>query len=1713
MMMNSSHSSNNDNNESYDYISSNDKDNDNNSNDNINYDNTLLAVNVIHMDYAMIKSNKVYEFVECLDSPLPVIRIFGSSWSGQKVCVHVHGALPYFYFRPDNIDDTTFDQPEEVKTYIPNMKNALEEILNASYPNGYSKRIHIHKLEVVMKRPLYGYFPYDIPFIKITLRSPNYMRKVINILEDDGKALGIRMQSYDAHFPYLLKFTVDYNLVPMGWLFIRNGKFRKPLPVEGFNFHPPEEKSENAEDVTFKDNNNDINDTISKNTNVSNNSNSSKAKYSPTVFTQLTVPHANIWSDDDNDAIADMSSQDFRLLFQTQLDQIEKTAENNGNNNKEAILDFGFKKVSSCDLEIDIHVNDIINASLPRKKFGEDLWDEEKARRKRKGLSQEKVLTPPSTNTNSRAKGLVEQEFEKRVSSLLLKGKVRNEERFGSQPSPSNINFMDHDSDFYSWALEASQLEFEKLEADKALREILRDTSSAARNYLENTANSNVNNFELISELLFEIVADLLNEIVPSDDHDEDEDEESKTETENILKFSESQKYENDVEDDVNDNNITYDDNRMVIDDAVDINNLNSNDAVKSHIESDGIILRQPVRGVRHVFSQPKRKYGNISNSAVSNNNNEILSPTGPNSFNPYNFEISPIKAPYDNSYMSSDNSNKSSPYAESMIEKSIETTTRGTFILKPAIEGTILHPPRKMQLRELESYGISNHVNDPLRDTSAKAPRHNAMVRRHPVVYGNKLEPFDGGFPTASTKNVQGGHILPKKRCMLPTFLPPAPKVIRQEANQPEFEKKLKPRIRNDRSQIQTPTPTNDIDSMRLAMSIGTETKSESLRSRLTMMSLEVHSSTNDVTRLSFLPDPKDAPVRLISWHVEDNMSDAETECVQRISGIICMVNVTLGGNFEKEAFKEKKLIMGSGIPLDTKINIVRNEEELFRELISIVRIKDPDILMGYEIQRNSIGYIIARAKFLGIDLSQELSKVPGEKPVPSTEWAEDTESGIFITGRITLNLWRRMKSELKLMSYTYQNVASHLLSRKVPEFTQEQLTLWYRNPVTRGNTIRHIHTLALLNFHFVDKLDLIRRTSESSRLYGIDFFSVLTRGSQYRVEASLLRNAFKSNFVAISPSKRKVAGQAAMAVIPLVLEPISRFYEDPVLVLDFQSLYPSMIIAYNLCYSTIMGKLNPGTGNPDTTERLGVISYPEKMSSSGVFKLEDDGLQPFIAPNGSMFCPKEFRQGLLPSMLKDILETRLMIKRAMKVHNDPSSRLLLRSLDARQLAIKLLSNVTYGYTSAGFSGRMPMAELADAIVQCGRSTLEDAISVIRSNQKWKAEVVYGDTDSIFVLLKNRSKAEAFKIGEEIVNVITARNPKDVVLKFEKVYYPCILVSKKRYVGNAYESVHQAEAHFDAKGIEVVRRDQCPATAKMQEKALRILFNTRDLAQVRKYLQMQWKKIHQGTNKVLVSDFVFCKEVRMDTYRGNPPPAAVVASLARHKDPMAEPPYKWRVPYVKVCGQGRLMDLVTSPHNLLLRGSDLVLDINYYIVKCINPALERVFGMCESTGVIERWYKNSPKPKPFRRHIAYEDYSKVNKEDNHVHRANNSMILKQQTITSFVKKGTCEICSASPSDIICNNCKEDQAKSLSILTNTLNNLYLTDYSYKKICENCTRQTQFSVLFKKSELIGPECCCSIDCAVFFQRLRTVTRIEDASLALESLTNDNDNLDW
>ncbi|XP_073158485.1 DNA polymerase zeta catalytic subunit isoform X2 [Henckelia pumila] len=775
------------------------------------------------------------------------------------------------------------------------------------------------------------------------------------------------------------------------------------------------------------------------------------------------------------------------------------------------------------------------------------------------------------------------------------------------------------------------------------------------------------------------------------------------------------------------------------------------------------------------------------------------------------------------------------------------------------------------------------------------------------------------------------------------------------------EFQKTPLPGSKQDPSQISGPdrktklTPLSQIG-FRDPASVGGG-------QQLTLLSVEIQAESRGDLR----PDPRFDAINIIALvFQEDDESTLDVHVLLRCN--------------HASVVKDLNAILGC------KVLVFSEELQLFSHFTKLIHSADPDVIMGWDVQSGSLGFLAERAGYLGLGLLNNISRARSEtnealiefeiseknmvKEMLSEseageaahlrniliedEWGRTHASGVHVGGRIVLNIWRLMRNEIKLNIYTVEAVAETVLRRRVPSIHWKVLNKWFSSGPGRARyqSVDYILERAKLNLQIMNQLDVINRTSELARVFGIDFFSVLSRGSQYRVESMFLRLAHTQNYLAISPGNQQVANQPAMECLPLVMEPESSFYADPVIVLDFQSLYPSMVIAYNLCFCTCLGKISPSKENC-----LGVSSY-----SADKHTLHNLRRELLVTPNGVLYVSSKVRKGILPRLLEEILSTRIMVKQAMK-KLAPSQKVLGRIFNARQLALKLIANVTYGYTAAGFSGRMPCSELADSIVQCGRRTLETAISFVNSNEKWKARVVYGDTDSMFVLLKGRSLKEAFTVGREIASAITEMNPNPVALKMEKVYYPCFLLTKKRYVGYSYESPDQSNPIFDAKGIETVRRDTCAAVSKTMEQSLRIYFEYQNIDEVHSYLRRQWTRMLSG--RVSLQDFVFAKEVRLGTYStrtSSLPPAAIVATKAMKIDPRAEPRYAERIPYVVVHGEpgARLVDMVVDPLEVLAMDSPYRLNDIYYIRKQIIPALQRVFGLLGAD--LNQWFLDMPR-------------------------------------------------------------------------------------------------------------------------------------------------------
>ncbi|KAL6409818.1 DNA polymerase zeta subunit [Ilyonectria robusta] len=846
--------------------------------------------------------------------------------------------------------------------------------------------------------------------------------------------------------------------------------------------------------------------------------------------------------------------------------------------------------------------------------------------------------------------------------------------------------------------------------------------------------------------------------------------------------------------------------------------------------------------------------------------------------------------------------------------------------------------------------------------------------------------------------------------------------------------------------SQIEGPTPKNK-HGFKYTQANG-QTSVEHEVQYMSTMSLEIHVNT----RGKFVPNPEEDEVQCMFWALksDETVLDSQSSLDLVKSGIL-----VLSSDPDLPRLMRRQ----------TAVEIVEEtaELDLMVRMVEIVRTHDPDILTGYEVHGSSWGYLIERARLkYDYNLCDEFSRMKTESHgrfgKENDKWGFNTTSTIRVTGRHMINIWRAMRGELNLLQYTMENVVWHLLHRRIPHYAWKTLTTWYKSgkPRDLNRVLRYYQSRTRLDIEILEANETVSRTSEQARLLGVDFFSVFSRGSQFKVESIMFRIAKPENFILVSPSRKQVGGQNALECLPLVMEPQSAFYNSPLLVLDFQSLYPSVMIAYNYCYSTFLGRITNWRGR----NKMGFTDYKRQQ---GLLELLEDHIN--IAPNGMMYAKSEIRKSLLAKMLTEILETRVMVKSGMK--QDKGDKTLQQLLNNRQLALKLLANVTYGYTSASFSGRMPCSEIADSIVQTGRETLERAAAYIHSVERWGAEVVYGDTDSLFVYLKGRTKDQAFDIGNEIAKAITDMNPQPIKLKFEKVYHPCVLLAKKRYVGYKYENRDQVQPEFDAKGIETVRRDGTPAEQMIEEKALRLLFETADLSQIKRYFQKQCNKIMR--NNISVQDFCFAKEVRLGTYsdKGAPTPGALISTKRMLADARAEPQYGERVPYVVITGApgARLIDRCVAPEELLTN-PHWQLDAEYYISKNLIPPLERIFNLVGAN--VRQWYDEMPKVRRVRRPMT--------------------LGTKKRTLESYMRSTHCLICGAKFShgdNPLCPRCRKNVPASLFTLQTRVKTEERRLEEVLAVCRSCSG-------------LGPMedvACDSKDCPVFWTRMKQTSKMQ------------------
>lgn len=830
-------------------------------------------------------------------------------------------------------------------------------------------------------------------------------------------------------------------------------------------------------------------------------------------------------------------------------------------------------------------------------------------------------------------------------------------------------------------------------------------------------------------------------------------------------------------------------------------------------------------------------------------------------------------------------------------------------------------------------------------------------------------------------------------------------------------------------------------------------------------------------------------ASLRIMSFDIEcysqRGFPNPESNPVITI-GICCM------SHDKDEQVTKLVLQLGSCEAIPESQLVTFSSETLLLEAFNrIMNVYDPDILTGYNVQTFDMDYLLNRMKALKMktpNWGRHLKKPTFSKAakiMAKSMGYRETKS-ININGRIQMDMMMHMLKEKKFSSYSLNNVSFLLLGEQKEDVPYNMISvLQDGEAIDRKRLASYCLKDSLLPLRLMNKLKCIYNNVEMARVTGVPINYLFTRGQQIKVVSQIHNETKKKNMLVPSKStyinimgrggpNQEFGGDSKSSTGfqgAYVLEPKPDFYTVPIATLDFASLYPSIMIRHNLCYSTI-------------------------LTNDSRNELSESDIE--FTPANSQFVKSNIKKGVLPEILENLLSARKNVKREMKQKNKElgailekleeiekmelqqeknlnqsinpgnskrklsKSKSLLNALDesnqessnflinemqkqeishtsifeikklkeenkeneskekiveeslqieltpeqfqqiqnekrelisnkkrlentiavmdGRQLALKISANSVYGFTGAQ-RGHMPCLEIAGSVTAYGRKMIDHTknrvmeIYTKANGKSHDADVIYGDTDSVMIKFGSNNLEKCMELGKEAAEILTNEFEKPIKLEFEKVYYPYLLLSKKRYAGNFWTRPEKPDKK-DCKGLESVRRDNCLLVRSMVGKVIDILLNEMDVSKAKNYVKNKIFDLQNGNidlSKLIISkslsknlDFERLNQElesigvntqnsstsknsksKSNVYNINLPHVSLAERLYK-RNPNNPPMIGDRIPYVIIKGQrkSKLYENSEDPQYALEK--DLPIDIEYYVEKQLKPPMKRIFDVAE---------------------------------------------------------------------------------------------------------------------------------------------------------------------
>ncbi|AYV86052.1 MAG: DNA polymerase delta catalytic subunit [Solivirus sp.] len=533
-----------------------------------------------------------------------------------------------------------------------------------------------------------------------------------------------------------------------------------------------------------------------------------------------------------------------------------------------------------------------------------------------------------------------------------------------------------------------------------------------------------------------------------------------------------------------------------------------------------------------------------------------------------------------------------------------------------------------------------------------------------------------------------------------------------------------------------------------------------------------------------------------------------------------------------------------------DCEVRRFGTEIDLFNGLAQLIKETNPSIITGYNIFRFDLPYMDDRMKhYMRETLTQCGIILDQETKVSMYTWRSGaygfmTISSLTTFGRIYVDMHPIIKRDYKFNSYTLDAVSNHFLERGKHDVSPQRIFAAYKElcaaqkwfiELEKDNRTE-IAQLAAAKIRLNEALDEMKTIAEyclEDSVLCIDLFEKLNvwlgitilanvvevqpvatfaRGQQIRVLNQLYSRTHREKVLMDSREEQDLSFTGAIVVNPIIGA------HEYMMIFDFAAMYPSIIIAYNLCYRTLVPPERTDIPDEDchvldwTEEEEITESVDEEVKSQGIALVYPDGkaieldagetLSPLIhIPEGCSlvqfekveietktrikkivkhyhhrFVKAHIRKGILPQICEDLVNTRNATKAEINPQNDPVKNLIL---ETKGNALKISANSVYGGLSARYG--KPLIEAARVVTYCGRKLNLECQEIGKQNGM---NIIYGDTDSIMTTLVSpiTDPRKYKKIGDNFAALLSSKFQKPLRVESEGTCYRALILKPKMY-------------------------------------------------------------------------------------------------------------------------------------------------------------------------------------------------------------------------------------------------------------------------------------------------------------------------------------------